>query len=130
MMNPVERAEFEKLAVSYYRNRDCVSVEEFYKDMKRIGYVRRLSARYAATTDKERRAKQRIQILNHLVVLANVFGIPGSIELVCRKKRKMVFRVIKPFWLYLKYLPDNIPQDHPMFGVVPYPAIRESLEKL
>lgn len=95
-------ANFLLYCAKYYDDRHCSSTEEFYEDLKRIGYIKKLVTRYQATGD----LKERL-ILNHIIVLNNVFGP----EVTCRIlyfRMKDQFKYIKPFLLLLDILPEQI----------------------
>jgi hypothetical protein len=102
-MNEVlSEANFLLYCAKYYDDRHCSSTEEFYEDLKRIGYIKKLVTRYQATGD----LKERL-ILNHIIVLNNVFGA----EVTCRIlyfRMKEQFAYIKPFLLLLDILSPQI----------------------
>jgi len=60
-------------ASRHYDNPQCLSVDEFYNDVQRFKYLKRLFRRYTQNSDLQERL-----ILNHLVVLYNVFGIRAA----------------------------------------------------
>ena len=57
-------------AMKHYENSQCLDIDEFYDDLKRINYIKRLLVRYKNTSE----LKERL-ILNHLIILFNVFPI-------------------------------------------------------
>ena len=59
-----------------YDNPTLEKEEEFYDDIKRFKYLKRLFRKYWITGD----IKIRI-VLNHLIVLQNVFGAEAAITL-------------------------------------------------
>ena len=61
-------------ASRHYYNPKCIDVEEFYEDLNRFKYVKRLVNRYI---ESERLADRLI--LNHLIIIFNVFGVEASI---------------------------------------------------
>ncbi len=64
-------------AAKNYDNPQCSSTEEFYDDLKKFKYIKRLFNKYAETGE----LKERL-ILNHIVVLANVFGPEAAVNLL------------------------------------------------
>jgi hypothetical protein len=89
-------------AAKYYENSQCVTTEEFLEDLTRIKYIKKLITRYVENND----LKEKL-ILNHLIVLNNVF--PSDV--LCRLlylKLKKYFNIIKPFLLLLGILPDRL----------------------
>jgi hypothetical protein len=102
-----------------YDNPQCESVEEFYEDLDRIKYVKRLFTRYDDGELKER------LILNHLIIIHNVFGIEGGLKLVFHKIGRKHWSYLKTFLVYLNYLGDDaLPE-------VPYDeGIQSALDKI
>ena len=73
MMNIFEELNednFTLFAIRHYDNPQCTSTEEFYEDIRRFRYLKRLLKRYA----KSGELRERL-ILNHLIVLSNLFGV-------------------------------------------------------
>ena len=93
---------FELYAARNYRNTACTGTEEFREDLKRIKYIKKLITRYISTGE----LKERL-ILNHIIVLGNVF-LP---EVLCRilfLKMEAQFQYIKPFLVMLSFMTDMI----------------------
>ena len=93
-----------RYALKEYDNPQCMSMAEFEEDYKKFKYVKRLCRRYMTTTDVSDRL-----LLNHLVLLSNVFGVTATVRLLfvkCEDDR--VFKVLKPFLMYLKMLPEVV----------------------
>ena len=61
---------FKLFAAQQYSNPECTDVEEFKNDLSRFKYLKRLLTRY-----EEHGELQERLILNHIIVLYNVFGI-------------------------------------------------------
>jgi len=85
-----------------YDNRSCHSTEEFLEDLKRIKYIKKLITRYIQDGD----LKERL-ILNHIIVLNNVFG-PQNLSRILALKMLDQFSYIKPFLVMLSILPSHI----------------------
>lgn len=86
----------------HYDSRHCLDDEEFYADIHRIKYIKKLITRYIQTGE----LKERL-ILNHIIVLNNVFG-PFHCVRILFLKFKETFAYIKPFLILLNILPDTI----------------------
>jgi hypothetical protein len=86
----------------HYDNPHCLSTEEFIEDLKRIKYIKKLVTRYVENED----LKERL-ILNHLIVLCNVFGAE-HLPRILYLKMKSQFEYLKPFLLLLDVLPDRL----------------------
>ena len=88
-----------------YRNSQCESVDEFYEDLNRIKYIKRLFKKY----DVRGELKERL-ILNHMIILNNVFGSSGCSRILFFKIEEVYHSYLKTFLEYLKYLPIDIPE--------------------
>lgn len=95
---------FIQIAMHWYDNIQCTSIEEFEEDLKRFVYLRKLFVRYIENNDLRERL-----ILNHLIILHNVFGIITP-ELLFFKMDKQYWGILATFMLYLNIMPDNIPE--------------------
>lgn len=93
---------FYLFAAKYYDNPQCTETEEFDDDLKRIRYLKRLFRKYKQTGE----LKDRL-ILNHLVVLYNVFLPEAATRMLCLKLSDEL-DMVKPFLLLLGYWPDKI----------------------
>jgi len=89
-------------AMKHYDNPSCVDNKEFLDDMKRFKYLKRLFRKY----DTSNILKVRL-ILNHIIVLANVFGVDASSTLLFFKLDKKHWPMLKTFLVYLNYMPEN-----------------------
>lgn len=78
-------------------------VSEFEEDLKRIKYVKRLIKRYKATGE----LKERL-ILNHIIILSNVFGIEATVRMLFYKIDNSDYSILKTFLLFLNYMPRHI----------------------
>jgi len=91
-------------AMKHYDNPQCVDIEEFEEDMKRFQYLRKLFGRFRSEGD----LKERL-ILNHLIVIYNVFGLNASNMLFMRLHEYHEY--LKPFVAYLNYMPNVVEYD-------------------
>ena len=76
--------------------------EEFEDDMKRFKYLKRLFRKY--DTSKEFKARL---IINHIIILANVFGIDAASTLLFFKIDKEHWSLLKTILIFLNYIPEN-----------------------
>ena len=81
-------------AKRHYDNPSDVNNEEFEDDMKRFKYLKRLFRKY--DTSKEFKARL---IVNHIIILGNVFGIDASTTLLFFKIEMKVFFVFSTILL-------------------------------
>lgn len=80
-------------------------LDEFYEDMNRIKYIKRLFIKYK----KSHELKERL-ILNHIIILQNVFGAEACTRILFYKINKEFHSYLKSFLEYLQYLPKYIPE--------------------
>jgi len=78
-------------------------MSEFEEDLNRILYLKRLLSKYYASGV----LKDRL-VVNHIMVLYNVFGLEAATRLLFLKLDDRDYEVIKPFLMFLKYLPVKV----------------------
>jgi hypothetical protein len=83
-------------------DKQCHSTEEFIEDLQRIKYIKKLITRYEETSE----LKERL-ILNHLIILANVFGPDIACKIIFLKMRDQL-KYLKPFMILLNMLPSRL----------------------
>ncbi|HIJ11375.1 TPA: hypothetical protein HA278_04935 [Candidatus Woesearchaeota archaeon] len=105
ILKPLNSDNFILFAMKQYRNSQCESVDEFYEDLNRIKYIKRLFKKY----DVRGELKERL-ILNHMIILNNVFGSSGCSRILFFKIEEVYHSYLKTFLEYLKYLPIDIPE--------------------
>jgi hypothetical protein len=93
---------FELYAAKHYDNPRCLDIAEFHDDLARFKYIKRLLRRYAATGTLQERL-----ILNHLIILYNVFGITSANRMIFHKIEPKLWPTLKPFLVYLNFLPES-----------------------
>mgnify|MGYP001065273411 CR=1 FL=1 len=86
-------------AKHYYTPKGYIDPEEFYDDLKRIKYIKRLLNRYLETG----KIAERL-LLNHIIVIFNVFSNFGALVILNNKLDKEHWALIKPFLKYLQCL--------------------------
>jgi hypothetical protein len=92
---------FVLFAAKHYDNPQCYDTEEFYDDLKRFKYLKRLFGKYEETGELRERL-----ILNHLIILYNVFGDITTKMLFY--KLDGYYSYLIPFLVLLHRLPDKI----------------------
>jgi hypothetical protein len=80
-------------------------MSEFYEDLSRIKYIKRLLNKY----ETKKCLKNRL-LLNHLIILNNVFGNEGCTRILFYKIEKKYHSYLKAFLHFLKMLPRSIPE--------------------
>ena len=89
-------------AMKHYDNTSCVDEQEFLDDMKRFKYLKRLFRKY----DTSKEFKSRL-IINHVIVLANVFGVDAATTLLFFKIDKQHWYLLKTILIFLNYMPED-----------------------
>lgn len=100
---------FELFAAHYYDNAQCTDPAEFYDDLNRFRYLKRLLRRYYVQDDLQDRL-----ILNHIIVLSNVFGIEPAKKMFLYKIEKEHWPTLKTFLVFLHYLREDEMIDIPL----------------
>ena len=72
---------------------------EFYEDLKRFKYLKRLFRKYVSTKEINVRL-----VLNHVIVLTNVFGVEAGVTLLLYKLEKRYWSGLKAILEYLNLL--------------------------
>jgi hypothetical protein len=91
-------------AMKHYDNPQCTEMSEFEEDVKRFQYLRKLFSRYRLDNE----LKERL-ILNHLIVIYNVFGPQATNMLFMRLHEYHEY--LKPFVEYLNFMPELLVYD-------------------
>lgn len=89
-------------AMKAYDKPNCI-MSEFKEDLKRFNYLKRLFQRYRKVGD----IKERL-VINHLIVIYNVFGVEVSTRLLFYKLSKDDYSALKTYLLFLNYMPETI----------------------
>jgi hypothetical protein len=99
-------------AIKNYENPHAVTQDDFYDDLKRFKWIKRLLKRYQTTG-----VLKSHLLINHFIILYNVFG-EATTPLLFFKIDRELWPVVKSFVVYLGRLPEypksalhNIPVD-------------------
>ena len=96
-------------AIKHYDNPQCEGEKEFYDDMKRFKYIKRLLRKYKDTSV----LKERL-LLNHIIVLNNLFGPEACVTLLIFKIQTEHWPTLKAFLIYLNMIhKDELPEIKP-----------------
>ena len=106
-------------AIKHYENPQAVTQEDFFEDMKRFKWIKRLLNKYKNTGDLNIHL-----IINHFIVLYNIFG-EATTPLLFFKIDKNLWSVLKTFIVYLGRIPEyqktslnDIPIDEKCFNIL------------
>ena len=86
-------------AIHHYNNPQCEREKEFEEDLKILKYIKRLLRKYHETGI----LKERL-LLNHMIVLHNVFGSDAVATLLLYKIQEEYWPTLKSFLLFLNIL--------------------------
>ena len=86
-------------AIKHYDNPNCRGMNEFLDDLKRFKYLKRLFRKYSAGKG----LKERL-IINHIVVLYNVFGVEAATRMLFFKLDDKDYEVIRPILIFLNFI--------------------------
>jgi hypothetical protein len=89
-------------AMKCYNAPHCI-ISEFESDIKRTKYLKRLFRRYKITKS----LKERL-ILNHIILLNNVFGPEATARILFYKIDERDYDILKTFLSYLNIVPEMI----------------------
>jgi hypothetical protein len=89
-------------AVKAYDKPNCI-MSEFKEDMKRFNYLKRLFKRYRKIGELREQL-----VLNHLVVICNVFGPEVATRLLFFKMSKDDYSALKTYLLFLSCMPERV----------------------
>lgn len=98
----LDESNFLLYAAKHYDNPQCFDTLEFYEDLKRFKYIKRLLNRYVDDGD----LKERL-ILNHIVVIFNLFGVHAAVRMLFFKCKGLE-RFLTPFLISLNNLPERV----------------------
>jgi len=89
-------------AIKNYDNPQCEGEKEFEDDLKRFKYIKRLLRRYYETGV----LKERL-LLNHLIVLNNVFSPEAATTLLLYKIQPSYWPALKSFLIFLNTIKND-----------------------
>ena len=107
-------------AIKHYDNPQCEGEAEFQDDMKRFKYIKRLLRKYQETGE----LKERL-ILNHMIVINNLFGVDAASTLLVFKIEPEFWSVLKTFMDFLGMIPEGELKEIEIDT-----KVKEALEKL
>ena len=107
-------------AIKNYNVPNLDSEQEFYEDVKRFKYLKRLFRKYRTTGELKTRL-----VLNHIIVLTNVFGNEAAATLLLFKIEREYWGILKTFLQYL-----NVVKEDELPAVNINKTLLSSLEKI
>ena len=90
-------------ALLHYDNQYCKDIKEYFEDVRKLKYIKRLFNRYK----EDGVIKERL-ILNHLISFYNVFENEAATRLLFFRVGKEYHSLLKTFLVFLNKMPDKI----------------------
>ena len=97
LFDELNESNFVLYAARHYYSPRAIDAEEFYDDLNRFKYVKRLVNRYGRGGDLGERL-----LLNHLTVIFNIFGAKPALKMLEFKIPKHDWPILKPFLIMLQ----------------------------
>ena len=103
-MHVLTDANFLLYAASNYTNPSSYDTDEFYQDLNRFKYIKKLFHRYYEKNELRERL-----ILNHLITMYNIFDHRACTRMLFFKIDEKYWPALKTFLLFLNYMPECVP---------------------
>lgn len=97
----IDESNFLLFAAQSYDNPQCMDDTEFFDDLKKFKYLKRLFNKYHESGE----LKERL-VLNHLIVIYNLFGNAATRMLFFKLQEYLP--ILKPFLILLNRLPERV----------------------
>jgi len=104
----LNESNFLLFAMHHYDNPQCHSLQEFDEDLKKFLYLKKLISRYKNNGELRERL-----ILNHIIVLYNIFG-EATTKMLFYKIDEECWDTLVTFLVYLDRMPETVSE----FGIV------------
>lgn len=102
MVDDLNSNNFILFAAKFYISPHYIE-QEFFSDLKRIKYIKRLLQKYNVSGD----LKERL-ILNHIILVYNVFNSEACTRMLFFKAKQKDYSALKTFLVYLNYMPNVV----------------------
>ena len=89
-------------ALLHYDNPHCADIQEYFEDVRKLKYIKRLFNRYR----EDGIIKERL-ILNHLITFYNVFESKAATRILFFRVEKSFYPALKTFLVYINKMPTN-----------------------
>jgi len=105
--NELTNENYLMFALLHYDNPHCVDIKEYFEDVRKLKYIKRLFNRY-----KEDDVLKERLILNHIISFYNVFEYEAATRLLFFRVGEQYHSLLKTFLVFLNKMPgensDNI----------------------
>jgi uncharacterized radical SAM superfamily protein len=107
-VKPLTEEIFNDFCQSCYFNSECSGKNEYVDDLKKIKYVKRLLQKIHK--HKTLKSIRERLILNHIIVLRNVFGEENVARILFFKLEPKLHSYLKSFLVFLEFNINKIPE--------------------
>ena len=90
-------------ALLHYDNPHCIDIKEYFEDVRKLKYIKRLFNRY-----KEDGVMKERLILNHIISFYNVFEYEAATRLLFFRVGEEYHSLLKTFLVFLNRMPEKI----------------------
>ena len=101
--NELTNENYLMFALLHYDNPHCIDIKEYFEDVRKLKYIKRLFNRYK----EDGVIKERL-ILNHIISFYNVFDNAAATRLLFFRVGKEYHSLLKTFLVFLNRMPDKI----------------------
>ena len=101
--NELTNENYLMFALLHYDNPHCIDIKEYFEDVRKLKYIKRLFNRY-----KEDDVLKERLILNHIISFYNVFDNEAAARLLFFRVGKEYHSLLKTFLVFLNKMPDKI----------------------
>ena len=90
-------------ALLHYDNPHCIDIKEYFEDVRKLKYIKRLFNRY-----KEDGVMKERLILNHIISFYNVFEYEAATRLLFFRVGNESHSLLKTFLVFLNKMPEQV----------------------
>ena len=101
--NELTNENYLMFALLHYDNPHCIDIKEYFEDVRKLKYIKRLFNRY-----KEDGVMKERLILNHIISFYNVFDNEAATRLLFFRVGTEYHSLLKTFLVFLNKMPDKI----------------------
>ena len=101
--NELTNENYLMFALLHYDNPHCIEIKEYFEDVRKLKYIKRLFNRYK----EDGVIKERL-ILNHLISFYNVFDNEAATRLLFFRVGTEYHSLLKTFLVFLNRMPEKI----------------------
>ena len=101
--NELTNENYLMFALLHYDNPHCIDIKEYFEDVRKLKYIKRLFNRY-----KEDGVMKERLILNHLISFYNVFENSAATRLLFFRVGVEYHSLLKTFLIYLNRMPEQV----------------------